>query len=420
MSLDDQDGEPLAAELTPRAPDPITTRSQLLRALEEACELEHGLLVQYLFAACTIRTRPSAEHGIDEELAEYGRRWKRAILLVAHEEMMHLGLAANLLAAVGGRPRLRHALLPSPHRYFPHEGKYVLFTLRRLSVTTTERFLCFERPEPASTLGASAVDDGDAPEYRTVGQLYRGIEHFIEESDEATLFIGSPQRQETSDWKNPWFHLERVKDAHSALRAISRIISEGEGTPVGAPESHYGRFRRIRDDWGRVPAARLIKPVAPNPYLRHPAPQGDASTALTDPGSLALADLFNRLYFSMVLMLELLYAFTPELADVRGGLRNQIRRTMSGLLRPLAEVLTDLPAGDGRHHAGPPFELPHHGFHLADDAQSALVVVSERLGEDAERARTLVEGPLAARPELAGNVELLASGVALLRNRLAA
>src|SRR5690349_9222707 len=126
----------------------IADRSDLIRTLEEACELEHALLVQYLFAAFSIRTRPEAG-GPDAAEAEFGRRWKRTLLLVAHDEMMHLGLAANVLSAVGGRAWLRRSALPAPQRYFHHHGDhYVLATLTRLTGEAVERFVRFEAPEP--------------------------------------------------------------------------------------------------------------------------------------------------------------------------------------------------------------------------------------------------------------------------------
>jgi hypothetical protein len=352
--------------LPPAEPRKIETRSELLRALEEACELEHALMVQYLFAAFSIRTRPG--EGIDEREAEYGRRWKRRILRVAREEMMHLGLAANLLAAVGGRAWMRRTNLPAAQRYFRYRDRYLLFTLRPLSKTTVERFICFEQPEEPP-----AVEEY-SPEYRTVGELYRKIEQFIERTDPAQLFVGSPQRQEADDWKNPWFRLEPITDASSAIRAITRIVEEGEGTPSGTPESHYGRFVQIREELARVRLDAVVKPVGPNPYLRRERPLGDDATRIDDPAARSLAELFNRLYYSMLLLLELLYQFPAALAPTRGDLRDQIRRLMSGLLRPIGEVLTDLPAGDGLRRAGPTFEIEEF-IRLSDEPHSALAVV---------------------------------------------
>ena len=408
-------GKLLTAGLpTPPRPLEIQTRSELIRALEEACELEHALLVQYLFAAFAIRTRP--EEKISPLQAEYGRRWKRSILRVAREEMMHLALAANLLAAVGGEAWLRRVDLPAPNRYFPHEEEFALFTLRALDAETIARFVRFEQPyerpdEPARKDLAPVV------EHATVGELYRKIEDYIESHSQAELFIGAPRRQETDGWGNPWFHIEPVTDAVSAIRAIDRIVAEGEGTPAATPESHYGRFLAIQGELGRA-GPGVVKDVGPNPYLAGRTPEGDAVTPLTDEGAIALARLFNRIYFSSLLMLELLYRFPPGLRPARDGVRDQVRRAMSGLLRPLGELLTELPAGHSAGpRAGPTFEL-EESIHLAPDPRSALTAVEERLREDAIAATGLLEGALRARPHFASNVELLAEGVALAANRV--
>ena len=411
MSQNGDPGKLLTAPLpTPPRLLEISTRSELIRALEEACELEHALLVQYLFAAFSIRTRPEEE--ISPLQAEYGRRWKRSILRVAREEMMHLALAANLLAAVGGEAWLRRVDLPAPSRYFPHDGQHVVFTLRALDADAIARFVHFERPSPPPLVGmVSVVERGG------VGELYRTIEAYIESRPEAELFVGAPKRQDTDDWGNPWFHVEPVTDAVSAIRAIDRIVAEGEGTPAGTSESHYGRFLAIQRELGRA-GAGVVKDVGPNPHVAGRIPTWDAVTPLTNDSAVAVARLFNRIYFSSLLMLELLYRFPPGLRPARSGVRDQARRAMSGLLRPLGELLMELPAGDeAGPRAGPTFEL-EESIHLAADPRSALVAIEERLREDAGTARDLLDGPLRERPHLAGNVALLADGVALAANRV--
>src|SRR5829696_6698215 len=81
----------------------IDTREELINALIEAAELEHGLLIQYLFAAYSLKRRPS--EGISVEQVEQVREWGGAILGVARQEMAHLGTVCNLLTAIGGSPR---------------------------------------------------------------------------------------------------------------------------------------------------------------------------------------------------------------------------------------------------------------------------------------------------------------------------
>ena len=82
----------------------IDTREELIYALHEAAELEHGLMIQYLFAALTMKKR--LDEGISGLQQELVRKWEGQILAVAREEMAHLGTVCNLLSAIGGAPHL--------------------------------------------------------------------------------------------------------------------------------------------------------------------------------------------------------------------------------------------------------------------------------------------------------------------------
>ena len=79
----------------------ITSREELVDALTEAAELEHGLLCQYVFAAVSLKQ--TADEGITWPQAELVRGWKRTLLEVARQEMAHLGTVCNLLTAIGSR-----------------------------------------------------------------------------------------------------------------------------------------------------------------------------------------------------------------------------------------------------------------------------------------------------------------------------
>src|SRR5215216_2650989 len=93
----------------------IDTRAELVNALYEAAELEHGLLLQYLYAALSLKKR--LDEGITGAQQELIRKWEGQILLVAREEMAHLGTVCNLLSAVGAPPRLSRPNFPQPEYY---------------------------------------------------------------------------------------------------------------------------------------------------------------------------------------------------------------------------------------------------------------------------------------------------------------
>ena len=66
------------------------------------------------------------------------------------EEMLHLTLAANLLNAVGGRPRLDiPEMLPGYPHSLPHGDRSFEISLFRFGPEAIETFLKIEQPSPA-------------------------------------------------------------------------------------------------------------------------------------------------------------------------------------------------------------------------------------------------------------------------------
>lgn len=64
-------------------------RSTLLRLLNEACELEHGLACSYLYSAMTLRQEPSGNK-LPPDKALPVRQWASQLYFVASQEMSHL------------------------------------------------------------------------------------------------------------------------------------------------------------------------------------------------------------------------------------------------------------------------------------------------------------------------------------------
>ena len=99
------------------SPVRIETRTKLVYTLSEASELEHGLSCCYLFAAFSLKKHTG--EGITSAQLRAVRRWKRVIIEVAVQEMLHLALASNLLTAIGAAPHLRRPNLPSGEGAYP-------------------------------------------------------------------------------------------------------------------------------------------------------------------------------------------------------------------------------------------------------------------------------------------------------------
>src|SRR5215510_842201 len=137
----------------PEAPFVIEHREALIYMLCEAAELEHGLMCQYLFAAFSLKQNP--EEGLTAEELDAVRKWRRVISHVATEEMLHLALVQNLLAAIGAAPHLNRPKLPAPARHFPAGVTLMLVTFGERAL---QHFMFLERPEGMELEGASGID----------------------------------------------------------------------------------------------------------------------------------------------------------------------------------------------------------------------------------------------------------------------
>jgi len=109
--------------------------------LSEAAELEHGIMCCYLYCAFSMK-RDVAE-GVTEEQLKSIQGWRKTIMEIAVEEMLHMCLACNLLTAVGGAAHLRRPNLPSSPRAYPPSFRLALAPFCRESLAT---FVYIERP----------------------------------------------------------------------------------------------------------------------------------------------------------------------------------------------------------------------------------------------------------------------------------
>lgn len=352
----------------------IDTREELVNALVEAAELEHGLLVQYLFAAFSLKRR--LDEGMSRIQRETALQWERSILQVCQEEMFHLAHVNNLLTAIGAAPWLGRPNFPQQGRRYPEPFK---FQLERFSLKTIARFVLFELPvgealpkdvedalfpqTEALRTAFMAASLPDPLKYDSVGSLYAAIADAFGNIPEANLFL-SPEAQVLGEWglRSRRASVFKVFDRASALRAIAQIVQNGEGSPEKRAGSHYetflGIFRALKKFQEDDASFELARPVCANPALRSlPDSVGEISL-LSHPVAVAAASLFDGVYGTMLMLL--LEGFTPPTAATDSArlelVRTSARRFMSAAIRPLAEVLTQLPAFDtGEGNAGPPF-----------------------------------------------------------------
>jgi hypothetical protein len=147
-------------------PDHDRARTLVRALLWDACEIEQQLMIQYLFAAFTLKREPDAT--CTPAQFEYVRRWYSQIMVVARQEMEHLALANGILTALAEDPFFGRENLPIQPRYFlglerardhsprrleagasspeEHTPCDIPFVFERFNQKTIERFVCAESP----------------------------------------------------------------------------------------------------------------------------------------------------------------------------------------------------------------------------------------------------------------------------------
>ena len=248
--------------MTAEPPLQVESREELVYLLGEACEIEHGLMCEYLYAQFSLK-RTVGEGLTPEQLARV-QAWESALIGVIKQEMLHLALATNILTAIGAAPHFERPNMPILSRWYPPGVQIALLPFGERAL---RHFMYLERPEGmtlADAEGFAAVADIpplanlDRPvvavpeQWRTVGHLYRGIEAGLASLcgryGEDAVFIGPPAAQAvtaTFEWKE----LTAVTDLASASRAIELIVEQGEGARGDWVKSHFGRFVGILEDF---------------------------------------------------------------------------------------------------------------------------------------------------------------------------
>jgi hypothetical protein len=88
--------------------------------------------------------KQSESEGLDWQEAMHTRNWAQLLLLIARQEMEHLGLVSNLLTSIGGAPHFSRPNFPQTKQYADLPFRLVPFSEEML-----QRFICLERPDDA-------------------------------------------------------------------------------------------------------------------------------------------------------------------------------------------------------------------------------------------------------------------------------
>src|SRR5271157_4037198 len=186
----------------------IQDREELFYLLSEAASFEHSVMCSYLYTMWSLK-RDAAEGVTAAELAAI-EGWRRSLRQVALEEMLHLSLVNNILAATGASPHLWRPEFPVQPGWFPAD---VVMRLSPFAEATLDHFMYIERPDSIEMVDGAGFDhpahhprptrpDLLSPtprDYASQGQLYhavlRGLAKLVDEFGEANVFVGHGQAQ---------------------------------------------------------------------------------------------------------------------------------------------------------------------------------------------------------------------------------
>ena len=379
----------------------IKSRSDLLKLLCEAAELEHGIACSYLYAGFSLK-RDLSEGGMTWQEQQMVRRWASQIYFIASQEMLHLALVWNLTTAIGGTPYYLRPNFPQDSKYYPNRAR---LALEPFGVECLRRFIQYERPaafraedEVRALLTIPGEDAADI-KFGTIGELYALIESGFKSIPREQLFIGSPAQQMTRDLAH-FPDLVAVTDRDTALKAIHTITHQGEGTLKDRDDSHFGAFvsmlKELLDSKLHGANFAPARPALVNPDSGLGRGYGAPANPIEHPLTQQVAGLFDSAYGLMLRTLA--WSFEVENTGIEATVKEFCRMAidfMPRVLLPLGEGLMLMPAGEsyrGRT-AGPGFGLTRHVM-LPTAADNARILCQERLQELSQIAASLLKQPL--------------------------
>ncbi len=387
----------------------LSPRDEAIFLLHTAAEIEHSLLVQYLYAAYSLKSSADDRaHGVDLD------QWRTTLTTIAKEEMGHLMTDENLLILLGAPVNFERQDMPFRSSLYPFH-----FRLEPTSKESLAKYVLAEMPEDpnnelltkaqkkelrkrAKLVESDAVNrvgslyakllilfspPGDAMiqsvrDEVADGELAREFDRRLADSDflpadSPGLKLQGPQ----SVWELPGgpdinIFVPTVTTRAQAVDALKQLMAQGEaghGTPDGE-ESHFQRFWKLFNAFPETNAkfgkkgwvATRRVPVDPNTLISPPRPLLRGNISLDR--SRQWATLFNIRYRMLLDTLAHYLQLTPiddsgtyRFAEKRGFLEGFGGKAVIEMraLTTIADVLTglDRTALPRKGKAGPPFEL---------------------------------------------------------------
>jgi hypothetical protein len=226
--------------MTPAPPQTVVRDlAWIKQALQTAIELECSTLPLYLSALFSLHV---------QNYSAYNQ-----VRSVAMEEMVHMAIAANLLAAIGGTPQIKNINVRFPTQGLPGGAEPDLHVgLAKLSRNQLRNFMRIETPE-FLLRGMKRHET-----YPTISVFYNGIRQTILDNADAVRAAVKAGGASNQVYDNiglvQIFYVEGTDPVQAMLDGIEEILEQGEGASTKTlitpsdfelEQSHYARFAEL-------------------------------------------------------------------------------------------------------------------------------------------------------------------------------
>jgi ferritin-like protein len=419
-------------------PPEFTWRDYTIFLLTIAAQIEHSLMVQYLYAGYSLG-------GPQVPVARQGdvAAWRQLILGIAKEEMGHLITVQNTLRFLGAPLAIDRQDYPWDSQIAPYP-----FTLERLTRASLAKYVVVESPEnwpadvtPQERAEIEKLASGyGGTHVNRVGKLYSALIKIINDATRLPTSVFHPETYPSQASWDEWGRaygkgargssiagttttpdvlIMRMTSRTDAVAALKAIAEQGEAPGTeSASDPEKSHFRRFLDVYQKFPTDNSWDPARPIPD--NPSapgiPAGAGQTPISSYEGGLWANIFNLRY--RMLLSYLAHTYQPQSGDDGGARRGLIINRMFGEmynLRSIAAVLVHLPLANGsKQCCGPTFQMPYTlqlpqsdaGYwtlHLdLIDATASLLDAARAAGnpERSEYARALQDLDTSARKEM--------------------
>jgi hypothetical protein len=387
-------------------PSEFNAKDWLSFLLHIDAELEHGLMVQYLYGAYSM----GGDH-IKEKDKHTVRKWQEIVLGISKEEMGHLVSVQNVLRVIGAPLNFSRQDFPWDTDLYPFPFKLEPFTKESLA-----KYIYAESPE--NWINIKKEDTKEEKQIKIeikillkqgvnedqlgdpISCIFKEVLALLNDTKlipDSLFQAGSyPFQAKFDEWGRgykdgargnsmagspkgaPNVLVAPLMSRTDAINAVTEIAEQGESTEIkNADElSHFERFLSIYIEWRKMPKDFMpSRNIATNPTIQNGAADPEFSPAtgqvandeidyIIDPITKEWASLFDIRYRMLLNFLS--HSFLLDAGYNNSGAHSPrgtiIHATFGEMynLRSLSHVLMKMPLGGKTDKcAGPPFTVPY-------------------------------------------------------------